>query len=150
MQSRRICRRGVLLAAGLLALAGCAGGRTPATENPSGPAVTAREMSFTPSQVQAKVGQPVIVAFVNAGVVEHDWAILNLPARDVQATAVGPGGTHTNGAGDGSNPTVHVAAMPGQHGAVTFTPDQTGRYTIVCTVPGHKEAGMMGMLTVID
>ena len=148
MFSRRSIRMTMLLAVILLAVTGC--GRAPATDNVSGPSVIGREMSFAPTLVQARVGQPITVAFFNAGAVEHDWAVLNLPARDVQATAEGPGGTHQTGTGDGSDPSVHVAAMPGQHGAVTFTPEQIGRYTIVCTVPGHKEAGMMGMLTVVE
>lgn len=88
--------------------------------------------------------------FSNAGAVEHDWSVLNMPAHDVHETAEGAGGTHARHSADGSAPSVHVAAMPRQQGEVTFTPDKAGRYTVVCTVPGHKEAGMMGMLSVAE
>jgi uncharacterized cupredoxin-like copper-binding protein len=139
----------LLGAVALLTLAACGNApASPATEVRL--SVAGREMTFTPTQVRATVGQPITVEFVNEGVVEHDWAVLKLAARDVRATVEGAGGTHQTGTGDGSNPSVHVAAMPGERGEVTFTAEQPGRYTIGCTVPGHKEAGMMGMLTVAE
>lgn len=112
--------------------------------------VTGTELSFTPAQVSARVGQPLTVAFKNTGAVEHDWAVLEMPVQDMHADAEEGGGTHGHEAADGSAPTVHVAAMPGNVTEVTFTPEQAGRYTVVCTVPGHKDAGMMGMLTVTN
>lgn len=107
-------------------------------------------MSFAPTQVTATVAQPITVVFVNEGAVEHDWVVMNVPVRDVQATVEGTGGTHQTRTGDGSTPSIHVAAMPGERGEVRFTAERAGRYTVVCTVPGHKEAGMMGMLTVVE
>ena len=110
--------------------------------------VTGKELSFTPAQVTASVGQRLTIAFKNEGAVEHDWAVLEMPVQDVHAEAEAFGGAHSHEAVDGAMPTVHVASMPGNVTEVTFTPARAGRYTIVCTVPGHKEAGMMGLLAV--
>lgn len=37
---------------------------------------------------------------------------------------------------------------PGNSGSVTFTPDQTGNFYYVCTVPGHITLGMWGNVVV--
>jgi len=38
--------------------------------------------------------------------------------------------------------------QPGESGSVTFTPDQTGSFYYVCTVPGHIELGMWGVVDI--
>ncbi len=45
-------------------------------------------------------------------------------------------------------PKLHVAAGPAAQGKLTFTPSKPGTYEFFCTVAGHKEAGMVGTLTV--
>jgi uncharacterized cupredoxin-like copper-binding protein len=141
----RHSRRGLLLAA-VLVLAACGQSRG-AAPNVTRVDVVGTEMRFAPAVITTKIGQPVTVAFKNEGAVEHDWAVLQMPVKNVHAD-VDDDGTHGHHAADGSDPTVHVAAMPGNVTEVTFVPEREGRYTIVCTVPGHKDAGMMGMLTV--
>ena len=137
----------VLLLVAVLLLAAC-GQNSDAATAVMRVEVIGKELSFTPAQVTGKVGQPLTVAFKNEGAVEHDWAVLEIPVQDMHAEEEEGGGTHGHEAADGSGPTVHVASMPGNVTEVTFTPEHEGRYTIVCTVPGHKDAGMMGMLTV--
>lgn len=45
----------------------------------------------------------------------------------------------------------HVAhADPGETVTATFTIDQAGTYTAYCSVPGHRDAGMVASLEVID
>jgi uncharacterized cupredoxin-like copper-binding protein len=39
-------------------------------------------------------------------------------------------------------------AKPGQTTTLEFTPTAPGTYEYICTIPGHKEAGMKGTLTV--
>ena len=129
-----------LLLAAVLFLAACGSAAAPTLRTE----ISATELSFTPTQVTAKVGQPITVSFANVGAVEHDWAVMNLPAREVHAS----GEAHSDH--DDAAPEVHVAAKPGRRAQLTFTPDEAGRYTIVCTVPGHADAGMMGMLTVVN
>ena len=39
-------------------------------------------------------------------------------------------------------------ALPGGTAELTFRTGQTGTFDFYCTIPGHKQAGMMGTLTV--
>lgn len=43
---------------------------------------------------------------------------------------------------------LHVHTGSGEQASVTFTPTEPGTYEFYCTVPGHREAGMIGQLTV--
>ena len=43
-----------------------------------------------------------------------------------------------------------VVAKPGQTVTLDFTPTAKGTYEYVCTIPGHKEAGMKGTITVTE
>ncbi|HEX6287669.1 MAG TPA: plastocyanin/azurin family copper-binding protein [Herpetosiphonaceae bacterium] len=149
MSLKRYVHIGALLLAITALLTAC--GQSATAEKPGvSTAVVGREMSFTPALVTATVGKPITIAFTNEGVIEHDWAVLNLPAHDVRATEAEDGHSHAAQPVSNASPTVHVAALPGKQSDVTFTPERPGRYTIVCTVPGHKEAGMMGILTVVE
>jgi uncharacterized cupredoxin-like copper-binding protein len=38
--------------------------------------------------------------------------------------------------------------QPGQSGSATFTPQAAGSYVFYCDIPGHREAKMVGTLTV--
>lgn len=109
---------------GLLALAvslaACAG--------PSGPAggavvVIGREMRFESSTLTVPAGAPVTLQLRNDGRLEH--------ALVIDALGV-----------------VIPAVAPGQTGTATFTPEQPGTYTFYCSVPGHTEAKMTGVLQV--
>jgi xyloglucan-specific exo-beta-1,4-glucanase len=43
---------------------------------------------------------------------------------------------------------INTYIQPGQSGSVTFTPDQTGSFYYVCTVPGHIALGMWGTVEI--
>ncbi len=45
-------------------------------------------------------------------------------------------------------PKLHVVAAAESRGTLTFTPTKPGQYEFYCTVAGHKEAGIVGVLTV--
>ena len=51
-------------------------------------------------------------------------------------------------AGMGTAPMLHVAVGIGSTGTLQFTPSTPGTYQFICTVAGHKEAGMVGTLIV--
>ena len=106
-------------AAGLLAA--CAG--SPATSAPLVVNLKAEDIKYDSLAITAKVGQAVTVNLQNAGALEHSLVIdaLNVKLEHVQA---------------------------GQTGSITFTPTAAGTFDFYCNVPGHKEAGMKGTLTV--
>ncbi len=88
-------------------------------------AVVASDFKFEPRAFTASAG-PVSFSVRNDGVVEHDFVIL-----DAQRERLA--GTET--------------LSPGRTGGfeVTLGP---GAYTVTCTLPGHREVGMTGELTV--
>lgn len=117
----------VALATGVvvLALAGCGGGDDadlPAVEGPTAPRleVRASEMSFAPDAVAVAAGQ-VEVVLHNEGQMLHDLRIGEEPF----IVEAGAGQTAT--------------------GSVALEP---GRYEIYCSLPGHRDAGMEGVLEV--
>jgi len=86
--------------------------------------ITATEMAFSPTSLEVKAGQPVTLTLRNNGVVEHNWQ------------------------GKIGDETILVTAQPKQSASKTFTPQTAGTYKIVCTVPGHEQAGMVATLVV--
>jgi nitrite reductase (NO-forming) len=114
------------LALGLLAaafLAACGGG---GNGGGGGQDVTVEGLdsfAFNPATLSAAVGQTVNVTLNNVGVLEHNFVLDEFNVR------LGPiqGGTQSSG---------------------SFTPDAAGTYEYYCDVPGHREAGMVGTLTV--
>ncbi|HYN87783.1 MAG TPA: plastocyanin/azurin family copper-binding protein [Ardenticatenaceae bacterium] len=139
-----------LLGVALLLLAGCSGGESAPASGSSGAVTPAQvvevvgtEFAFAPNTITVEAGQPTSVNLKNEGAIEHDWSVLEIEARDVDSTPDAAGHQHS-----GAVPTLHTAAQSGQTGQVTFTVEQPGTYEFYCSVPGHKEAGMVGTLVV--
>ena len=96
------------------------------------------DFSFAPGTVSASAGTQVTVNVSNIGGIQHSWVLLT--------------------AGDEVSTTAEITADrvlassadldPGQSEAVTFTAPAAGTYQIVCHIPGHTEAGMVGTLQV--
>ena len=93
--------------------------------------VTATELKFDPPTIQTKVGQPLKIVLENKGAIEHDIAFPTVKADQ-------PGAS------------LKALAKPGQTATLEFTPTAKGSYEYVCTIPGHKEAGMKGKINVVD
>ena len=109
----------------IASLAACGGDGLPAVEGPTsdGLEVEASEMRFSPDEIAVSAGEiPVVLR--NAGLVIHDLRI------------------------DGK-PTFLVEASPGRTTTATWELPE-GRYEIYCSVEGHREAGMEGLLEVRD
>jgi len=71
---------------------------------------------------------------------------LTIPANtDVTISLPNTGATAHNFSIDQLN--ISVDVQPGQTGSVTINAP-AGSYQFYCNVPGHKEAGMVGTLTV--
>ena len=103
------------------------------TTSPAGPATGARKLSlqadpsgmlaFIPTSLTAKAGK-VTIAFANASPIQHNVVV----ARGSSVL--------------GSTPVFNGGS---QSLTVTLT---KGTYTYYCSVPGHRQAGMQGTLTV--
>lgn len=85
--------------------------------------ITAEEFAFEPSRIEVAVGETVRIKLRNEGVLSHNLTIkkLGVEIGTIQSDATG---------------------------TARFRPQNPGTYRIVCTVPGHSEAGMTGTLVV--
>lgn len=119
-------KRAVLFSAVALVLmlvaAGCGGGGAAAGGNEI--KVTASDYKFTPADITVKRGEAITITLENKGSVEHDWVAEAINAKFA------------------------AVVKPGQTGKLTFTASQAGTFDFHCTVPGHKELGMVGKITV--
>ena len=114
-------RLSFVLTALAFALAACGGGNGTSAET-----VTVKGMDtfrYDPATLTAQVGQVINVTLDNEGVLEHNFVIQEMNV------SLGP-----------------VAG--GQAASGSFTPVTAGAYEYYCDVPGHREAGMVGTLTV--
>lgn len=136
---------GALLLAASLTLAGCRGlpqstgqgvtvapapATLPATaQQQAQPSITvvrviATEFKFNPSALQVPSSRPVTLILDNQGTIQHDLT------------------------GQVGGVNVHLVANAGQTARGEFTFDKPGEYELICSIPGHKEAGMKAKLVV--
>jgi plastocyanin len=87
--------------------------------------VTADDMRFTPGEIHVPAGASVQVDFANHDQIPHDFQTTN-QYRDTRQV-LWPGEKRTTG---------------------FIATDKPGRYTFLCTVRGHAEAGMVGTIVV--
>jgi uncharacterized cupredoxin-like copper-binding protein len=126
----RVLRATLLLL--VVALAGC--GRPSASFD-----VIMTDFAFSPASYNVVGGSEVILTLTNRGAVVHNWVML-LPGSQV-----------TSPFDEDDEPRVlwRARVQAGETETFTFTaPQSPGEYPIVCTEPGHYEAGMVGRLTV--
>lgn len=125
---RRYAAVMALGAIGVGALAGC-GGDTGESSDGGGKSsesavkVEMKEYQFIPPALTATAGAPITVEATNKGTMEHDFTIEG--HEDAKIAVPTPGATVSG--------TYNLAA---------------GTYNVFCSVPGHKESGMVGTLTV--
>ena len=87
-------------------------------------AVTLKEFSISPAMIQARPGD-ITLTVTNTGTMEHNLGIRELgkATRNIQ---------------------------PGETVTLTLSNVKAGNYTTFCSVPGHENSGMTGMLMVSD
>ncbi|RIK35706.1 MAG: nitrite reductase, copper-containing [Chloroflexi bacterium] len=159
---KRMGAVGLALPLGGMLLNACGGdgsdnaaARSAPQSNPSATAplevtVVAVDLKFEPATITVDAGQLVRLTFDNQGVMEHDWYAPTLTASTFTVTSQP---TLTARATDlltqaQTAKTPYAAANAGESMVIEFTPDGGGDFEFYCAVPGHKEAGMVGTLTV--
>src|ERR1051326_2881595 len=96
----------------------------PATSLPTNITITASEFKFSPSSIQVPAGQKITFTLDNTGVVQHDVTIQSAGFT--------------------------LTAQPGKTAMGEFTFDKPGTFDFFCSIPGHKDAGMKGTLSVVE
>ena len=89
---------------------------------PSEIRVVASDFKFDPPSIKLPAGRPVTLVLDNRGTVEHD---LHVPALNIE-----------------------LHAMAGKSATATVTAAKAGTYDVDCTIAGHKELGMKGLMVV--
>lgn len=84
--------------------------------------VTAVDIAFEETELTIPADTDVTVTLTNEGVLQHNWVVEELEI-----------GTELLNGGESGSVVVNAPA---------------GEYEYICDVPGHKEAGMVGTLTV--
>jgi uncharacterized cupredoxin-like copper-binding protein len=144
-----------ILLTGLPILAACsAGGATGNTPLSQAITLVATDIAYDAERIEVGAGQTIRLTLDNQGVLEHDFNITGIPLSG-EATvteAAGEMAGHDMGHDDmghaADEPAVHVAAPGGDQAGVEFVPTSPGEYEFYCTVSGHREAGMHGVLVV--
>ncbi len=77
---------------------------------------------FDPQEITVSVGDNVLLIIENIDLFLHDFSVEGLD--------------------------IFVENQGGQTSVVGFTADQLGSFPFICTVPGHREAGMEGIIRI--
>lgn len=83
-------------------------------------------LKWEPADLTAEAGQPVNITMTSDGALEHNFVWADQPDTDFLHTNIGET----------------------EDGPASRTFDTAGSYEFYCTIPGHREAGMVGELTV--
>lgn len=104
--------------------------------------VKGNEFRFEPATLTLKRGQRVRITLENTGAQVHDLSS-DAPARQIVERSAGE---HAHSQEQVAR--LHVVVGPGASGTLTFTPTENGTFPFWCSVSGHREAGMVGTITV--
>jgi plastocyanin len=140
--SRRVAGVSAIVAASLLVVACGGGGSSTSAATPTTPAATPaspgatsspsnlslgakdNQLLFTTNKLTARSGK-VTIAFTNNSSLQHNFTLVNSANTVLGKTPTFAGGS--------------------KRFSATLKP---GTYTYYCSVPGHRQAGMQGTLTV--
>lgn len=84
--------------------------------------IVARDFTYDPAEITVRAGEAVNIRVVNQGTVVHD---LMIPGTGI-----------------------HFMVPVGQSVTSGFKVNRPGVYEFFCGIPGHREAGMFGKITV--
>ncbi|MEO8457885.1 MAG: cupredoxin domain-containing protein [Chloroflexota bacterium] len=95
---------------------------------------------YTPSDLTAKVGEPITITLRNDDPIAHEWIVGTPQLHEIHRTA--PPEFHNQ------FPTeVTIPALTTRVTTVQF--DAPGDYQYICHLPGHEAYGMVGTLHVV-
>ncbi len=150
----------LLMAASVMALAGCGGKATTAASG-NGPktfAITASDtMKYSVTRLEVSPGEDVKVTLTNAGTqpkaaMGHNWTLLR---KDADASAFANAAVAHKDSDYfpqelSSQVLAHTKLLgPRESDTVEFkAPTEPGDYPFLCTFPGHFVSGMKGVLVV--
>lgn len=100
------------------------------------------KMFFTPSKVEAKVGEQIKFVLRNDGELDHEFVLAIAADNRKHAEAMM---RHPKMEHDDPNAR---KLEPKKTGEIVWKFSKAGEFEFACLIPGHREAGMFGTVTV--
>lgn len=98
------------------------------------------DFAYSPNQFVVPAGREISLDIANNGAVLHNFILMK----------AGTSPDHGFDKTDEKNIYWKIELVPGQSVSTSFTsPSEPGDYLIVCSMPGHYQAGMTGTLVVV-
>ena len=99
-------------------------------------------MKFTPDRLEVKKGEQVRFVIQNKGTLKHEFTLASVKDNDKHAEMMKkfPDMEH-----DDPNA---KSVDPGKTAEIVWRFTKTGTFEFACLIPGHREAGMHGTVTV--
>ncbi|MGE6489768.1 cupredoxin domain-containing protein [Paenisporosarcina sp. NPDC076898] len=97
------------------------------------------DLKYSPKELVVEKNTPVTIELKNTDQVEHDLEIRKVSFKMVSESK------HQHA---GEKNVLHLHAEPKQTSEMTLSINEEGIYEFYCTIPGHKENGMVGKLVV--
>lgn len=96
-------------------------------------------MNYSPQEVVVEKNMSITLVLKNSDQIEHDIEIKGASFNVMSKS------THQHGVKEN---VIHLHAEPQTTSNITFTINEVGVYEFYCTIPGHKENGMIGQFVV--
>ena len=109
-------------------------------------------MRYSPADWQVAQGEAVRFKIINRGSVRHEFVLGSPSELEQHAEAMLRAGSDHHGAHHGEHGAragTAVAVEPGQSAELNWIFNKAGQFGIGCFEPGHYQAGMRGMVTVL-
>lgn len=98
------------------------------------------EFRFTIDRPTLEGGRPVALTIVNKGKMQHEFASDLFAGGDAEV--------ELGGVVVGGKEIEEVELAPGKSVKVMFTPQKKGKIDFICDLPGHREKGMIGAVSI--
>ena len=129
-------RRATLVLLIVVIGAACGGGDDSGSAGiTASPTIVASDFAYDQDVIEVQAGTEVVVELRNVGTLEHTWTVLQAGVAVTTGEAVMP-----------DQVIAVMSAAAASASTLTFVAPAPGDYQIVCTVPGHLEAGMEATL----
>lgn len=102
--------------------------------------IQAKNMKYSKTKVVVEKNQSITLILENQDNIEHDIE-MKIPSQNDNGLKL----KHNHGTEENL---IHLHAEPKSTEQLTFNPTDSGVYEFFCTIPGHKESGMVGQVIV--
>ena len=106
------------------------------------------DFRFVPDTITVKVGETIRLKLENHDPVLHDYTTDEAEFIILEAVGASHGDHDVDAEEQVSLQPLHIAAEADEHGELVFEATEAGEYEFYCSVPGHREAGMVGTVII--